>query len=190
MTTELLQLRQKVNAQLTSRKAAKVERKAASAEVESSEQHERDVREATAAAQGVAKSVQEQAHQRISLIVSRSLEAIFETPYEFKVVFEQKRGKTEANLVFVRDGQTVDPMTAAGGGVVAVAAFALRLSALLLQRPPVRRLMVLDEPLGQLSKEYVGRARALLETLAKECGFQFILVTHQEGLACGTIIRL
>lgn len=148
------------------------------------------LREALAIAQGVAADVQEQAHKRIADVVTRSLAAIFDEPYTFKIHFEQKRGRTEARLEFVRDGVGIDPMGAAGGGPVDVAAFALRLSCLLLAQPPRRRLLVLDEPWKFLSAEYRPRMRALVEKMADDLGCQFVIVTHDDSFKMGTIVEL
>jgi len=140
--------------------------------------------------QGVAKGIQQQVHERIAGVVSRCLEMIFDEPYEFQILFEEKRGRTEARLVFIRDGIEVDPMTASGGGVIDIAAFALRVASLLLMRPKVQRLLVLDEPLKFLSAEYRDRARQMLETLSKEMGIQFLIVTHISELQTGTVVEL
>lgn len=149
-----------------------------------------DAEEAQRTVQIVANGVQQQAQGRIAGVVSRCLSSVFDEPYEFRIVFEQKRGRTEARLVFVRNDVEVDPMTAAGGGVVDVAAFALRLSCILLSRPRVRRLMVLDEPFKFVSEEYRVRVRQLLESLAKELQFQFIMVTHIKELETGHVVNL
>lgn len=148
------------------------------------------VAEAQALAQVTAREVQEHAHRQIADVVTHSLAAVFDEPYTFRIIFEQKRGRTEANLVFTRDGVDVEPMTAAGGGVVDVAAFALRLSCLLLARPPVRRLMVLDEPFRFVSAEYRPRVAALVQELARDLGVQFVLVTHMQELRVGKVIEL
>ena len=68
--------------------------------------------------------------------------------------FLQKRGKTEAELVFVRDGKELSPTDGAGLGACDVAAFSLRAAAICLSRPGRRRLLVLDEPFKHLSEEY------------------------------------
>ena len=149
-----------------------------------------DVVAAQGLVQAVAQQIQQQAHNRIASVVSRALEAVFDEPYEFCINFEQKRGRTEAGLVFVRDGMEVDPMTASGGGVVDVAAFALRLSCLMLHRPPLRRLLILDEPFKFVSAEYRGRLRVLLDTLSKEMGVQMLMVTHILELKAGKVIDL
>lgn len=153
-------------------------------------EYREDVEETQIIVQTVAQAVQQQIHNRVAGVVSQCLEAVFDDPYEFQIVFEQKRGKTEARLVFVRDGLEVDPMTASGGGVVDVAAFALRLSSLLLLRPAVRRVIVADEPFRFVSAQYRGRIRAMLEGLAEDMGIQFIIVTHIDDLKMGTIVDL
>lgn len=146
--------------------------------------------DAQALVQQVAQEVQQRAHEQIARVVSRSLEAVFDDPYEFNIHFEQKRGRTEARLTFNRNGLEVDPMMASGGGVVDVASFALRLSCLILHRPPLRKILILDEPFRFVSPEYRGRIRTLLEELSSEMGIQIILVTHMEELQVGTVIRL
>ena len=147
--------------------------------------------EARALIQSVASEIQQEAHSRVAGVVSRCMEAVFgEDAYEFGIEFEEKRGRTEARLVFVRDGLELSPMGSTGGGAVDVAAFALRLAALMLSRPQVRKCLVLDESFKHLSREYRPRMRALLLELAEELGMQFILVTHDPDLACGNVVRL
>lgn len=138
--------------------------------------------------QSVAKAIQTTAHQRIASVVSRCLAEVFEEPYEFQIIFEEKRGKTEARLVFIRDGNEVDPVYASGGGVLDVASFALRLASLVLAQPRQRRLLVLDEPFRFLSEDYVPRIREMLKTLSKEMKLQILMVTHSKELEVGTVI--
>lgn len=140
--------------------------------------------------QHVAQAVQQKAHEQIAAVVSRCLEAVFDEPYEFRIEFTRKRGRTEAELVFVRDDLSVQkPQDAVGGGVVDVAGFALRLACLVLTRPPLRRMMVLDEAFRFVSVEYLPRVRQLLEGLSEEMGVQFVQVTHIDALRCGKVIE-
>ena len=141
-------------------------------------------------AQIVAQGVQQRAHSMIAKVVSQCLETIFDEPYEFQIVFERKRGKTEARLVFQRDGMEIDPMTSSGGGVLDVAAFALRLAAITLTKPHARRIIIMDEPFRFVSEAFRSRIRDMLESLAEEYGFQFIMVTHIKELICGRNIAL
>lgn len=142
--------------------------------------------------QVIAEGVQNQAHRQIASVVSRCLESVFqEDAYQFKIGFERKRGKTEANLLFARDGYEVEPTDAAGGGAVDVAAFALRLACLVLARPKRRRLLILDEPLKHLNgAEYQDRVEEMIETLAKDLGVQFIIVSDDLWLRPGKVIEL
>jgi len=140
--------------------------------------------------QAVAQQVQQQAHERIASVVTKSLQAVFDDPYEFRIHFERKRGRTEARLVFERGGEEIDPMEASGGGPVDVASFALRLSCMMLSRPPIRRLLVLDEPFKFVSPNLRDRVRRLIEGLSEEFGIQIIMVTHMDELRAGEIIEI
>jgi ABC-type hemin transport system ATPase subunit len=144
---------------------------------------------AQAILQAVAQTTQEYAHARIAGIVTRCLAAVFDDPYELKLIFERKRRNTEARPVFTRAGNEYS-FEEVGGGVVDVAAFALRLAALMMMRPSPRRVLFLDEPFKHLSQGHTGRVRLLLETLSKEMKVQFVIVTHNEGLKAGKIIEL
>ena len=141
--------------------------------------------------QQVAEQVQAQAHRQIASVVARCLKAVFgEDSYGFRINFRRARGRTEARLCFVRDGCEFDPLDAAGGGVVDVAAFALRLACLVLVRPRRRQLLCLDEPFKHLSRDYRQAVRELLLALSKELGVQMILITHAAELAVGKVIEL
>lgn len=141
--------------------------------------------------QAVAQTVQQQAHTRIASIVTKCLAGIFDDPYEFRIIFDRKRGKTEARLVFYRDGKEFDPTGSTGGGCVEVAAFALRVSCILLSRPPGRRVVILDEPFRNVhSPIYRQRVCQMVERLAKDLGMQFVIVTGIRDFEIGHIIRI
>lgn len=172
------------------RVAAKAALKRVQREVNAAEEEYAAADEAHQITQVLAETVQEEAHARIAGVVSHCLAAVFEEPYEFQIRFERARGRTEARLVFVRDGHDVNPIDASGGGVVDVAAFALRLSALMLARPGRRLVMVLDEPFRFVSQGYRANVRAMLENLSTDLGVQFIMVTHIDELRCGTVVEV
>jgi len=158
--------------------------------VADAEGHLSDAEECRTIIQGVGQRLQEMAHDRIAGVVSRCLEVVFDEPYEFKIVFEKKRNQTEARLVFVRDGMEINPMDAAGGGVVDVAAFALRLACISLRRPLLRKFVVLDEPFRFVSVQYRPRVRQMLEQLAEQMGMQILMVTHAPELVVGKVVEL
>ena len=130
----------------------------------------------------VGQKTQEQLSFHISDITSLAMDAVFDNPYELKVDFVQRRNKTECDLLFVRDGQTVDPLSASGGGTVDVAAFALRIACWSMQRPRTRNTIILDEPLRFLSADCQERASAMIKEISERLGIQFIIVTHNDTL--------
>ncbi len=149
-----------------------------------------DAEEAQSITQTIAQEIQERIHAKIGGVVSRCLATVFEDPYKFEIIFERKRGRTEAKLVFNRDGETVDPMTASGGGPVDLAAFALRLSCMMLASPKLRRVLIMDEPFKSPSPHYREAVKQLMESLSKEMGVQFIMVTNIMELVAGDVIDL
>lgn len=141
-------------------------------------------------AQEAAREVQTQTFSKIASVVSRCLSSVFTNPYGFEIEFQTKRGRSEAVLSLTRNGAKYSPQDATGGGVVDVAAFALRISALVLSTPQKRRLVVLDEPFKFLSKEHRTAARQLLDELAVEMKIQFVIVSHIDELISGDLVEL
>lgn len=131
----------------------------------------------------VSLQIQAVIHKKVANLVTRCLAAIFDDPYTFELEFRKNRGRTECNIKLSRDGnERDDPLSQVGGGVNDVVAFALRLSALILQRPPLRRLLILDEPFkGLRGRIYRERVRGLLDALANELGVQFVLCVDIES---------
>ena len=160
-------------------------------EVKRLKQEVTDLEQVQKLVQETAAEIQNRVYNQIATVVTKSLETVFgEDAYEFRIEFDKKRGKTEAVLSFYRNGLSVDPMDAAGGGVVDVATFALRLSSILSATPRLRRLVVLDEPFKHLHADLQPLAGQLLLELAKTTKTQFVIVTHSEHLEVGKVINL
>ena len=126
---------------------------------------------------------QQQLQYHISDVVSLAMESVFADPYTLKVDFVQRRNKTECDLLFERDGQTVDPISATGGGAVDVAAFALRIACWSMMRPHTRNTIILDEPLRFLSGDNQERASVMIKEISERLHIQFIIITHEQILA-------
>lgn len=143
------------------------------------------IEEARLILQTVAQKTQEGIVFHISEIVTAALDAVFEDDaYTFKIEFVQRRGKTEADVFFERDGNRVDPLTASGGGCVDVASFALRVAlwSLLRRAKGVADTIVLDEPFRFLSRALQPKAGAMLKMLSEKLNVQFLFVTHVQDL--------
>jgi len=128
----------------------------------------------------VAKQTQEQIIFHISDIVTLALNSIFDEPYKFKLDFIEKRGKTEAELYFLKDDIKIDPLTASGGGVIDIASMALRIALWSLGRK--NNTIILDEPAKFVSKNYVNKVIEMLKMLSEKLNLQMIIVTHIEEL--------
>lgn len=121
-------------------------------------------------------------------MVSRALQSVFDDPYQFEIVFERKRNRTEAALLF-KDGENeLDPMNSVGGGVIDVASFALRLACLVLSN--ARPILILDEPFRFVSVDLRPRVATMVQEMAEQLEVQFIIVTHDPEFQMGTIVEL
>lgn len=131
--------------------------------------------------QQVAQATQQELEYHVSELVTLALSGVFPDPYQFKLRFVVRRGKTEADLLFLRGEQEIDPLSASGGGIVDVAAFALRVALWRLSNG-LRPVLVLDEPFKWVSLSYLPAAGEMLRSLSEKMGVQIILVTHLEPL--------
>ncbi len=186
---ETKQLRDRLNALLRDRESARSVLDQEAASLSSLEAEESAAREAQKILQQVAQQVQNKAHAQVARVVSRCLEAVFEEPYSVAIEFVQRRGKTEAEFAYYKGERRCDPRQTSGG-VMQVVALALRLVALCLSRPPRRRLLVLDEPLQGVSAHNLQKMSTLIETLSRDMGVQFVIVTHNRELQVGKVIEL
>lgn len=187
---QVLNWRKRANKATAQREAARLLLKTSRTAVIKGEEEYNDADEAQQIVQAVAETLQEEAHSRIAGVVSRCLAAVFDEPYEFHINFERARGRTEARLVFIRGDQEISPIDASGGGVVDVAAFALRLSSLMLAKPSRRRTVILDEPFRFVSVDHRSAVRAMLKSLCTDLDVQFIMVTHMDELRVGHVVEL
>lgn len=136
---------------------------------------------AQALIQQVAQTTQQELEYRISELVTLALSSVFPDPYQFKLRFVVRRGKTEADLLFLHGDQEIDPLSASGGGVVDVAAFALRVALWRLSNG-LRPVLVLDEPFRFVSSSYLPAAGEMLRSLSEKMGLQIVMVTHLDAL--------
>ena len=146
------------------------------------EQQDKHLQQAQLILQSVAKATQDELCFHISELVTLALEAVFPDPYKFSLTFTLRRGKSEADLYFLKGEDRVHPTTASGGGAVDVAAFALRVSLWSLKRPRTRNVLILDEPLRFLSADLQPKASTMVKEISRKLGIQLIIVSHEEEL--------
>jgi predicted ATPase len=127
--------------------------------------------------QTAAKKTQKNLEQHLSEIVTNAFQYVFDDPYTFSPDFVERRNKTECDLWFTKGNKKkLRPRFAAGGGVIDIASFALRLAYWRLEKSAP--IFILDEPFKMLSKKHIPKAVALLNTLAEEFDLQMIINTH------------
>lgn len=185
-------LRQQVNKIKSRYELAHAQLRSETKNLQIAEQHLEDIKEAQHITQTVAQTIQQQAHSKIAKVVTACLQSVFrDMDYEFKLKFERERNRTEAQPVIIKDGHEVgNILDSESGGVIDVAAFALQLSAILLHKPALRKILILDEPFKFVSIEYRSNISRMIEKLAKDFDVQFILVSHQEEMSCGKQVLL
>lgn len=129
--------------------------------------------------QAVAQLTQKQLEYHVAELVTLAMAAVFDDPYSLSVDFVQRRGRTETDLLFVRNGQHIDPLTASGGGAVDVASFALRVALWSLAVSPTTATLVLDEPLKWLKGGSLPSKGALMiKEISAKLGIQIIMISH------------
>ena len=129
--------------------------------------------------QVVAQDTQEQLKYHVEDIVQLALDTCFPERYLFSIAFEVSRGTTTAVMKFIdtESGQSIDPMNASGGGVVDLAAFALRIAAWTLEGS-TDNVIILDEPMKFISRDLIIQAARVMKTLSEKLNLQFIMSTH------------
>jgi len=132
-------------------------------------------------AKQVGLSTQKQLEYHLSEQVSMAMEAVFDDPYKLKVNFQEKRGKTEVELLFTRRGLELPPMDNVGGGAMDVAALALRIAYWAMRRDKkVRPLLLLDEPFSRLKGvEANRRALGIIREISEQLNLQIIMISDE-----------
>lgn len=127
----------------------------------------------------VGLKTQQELEYHISNLVSAAISSVFpDNPYKFRALFIERRGKTECDLMLERDGELIDALSSAGGGVVDITALALRIAALSMRSGKIRPLLLLDEPFKHLSIDLQDKAECMLHELAGRIGIQIICNSH------------
>lgn len=148
-----------------------------------------DLKKAKEVVNLVAHEVQAELEGFIGEVVTQALEAVFSDPYRFVLVFAQKYGKTHCNVFLQKGEALLDPMDNTGGGPKDVVAFAARVAFVRLRGN--RPLIIADEPFKFLhSVDYQRACSDMVTTLAKDAGFQFVIVSDQADIQGDNVIDL
>jgi len=141
------------------------------------------------ALRAIAVMRQQRTFERFEQICNTCLSAIFDDPYEVKLVTETKRNQNEVRIECLKHGEAFDPSNdEVEGGVLDIISFALRLAYISLAG--CRRLLILDEPFKWVDSDSRLRLRDCLKHLSERLDFQIIMVTHLPELIDDDTIQL
>jgi len=144
--------------------------------IETQEAHLKNCMKARTIIQTVAQTTQERLEHHISSLVTLALAAVFPDPYTFVLRFVKRREKTEADLIFVKDGNEGSPMDISGGGPLDVASFALRTATWAIK--PTRNVLILDEPFRFVSRNLQLACSEMLKYISEKLEIQLLVVSH------------
>jgi len=140
-------------------------------------QRHTDASDARVVIQEATNQTQKHLEFRMSELVTDANKSVFPKPNKFIVRFVQRRGSTECDLLFEKNGNEMKPEDGAGGGPIDVTSFSLRVSFWSL-RPDTRPIMILDEPFRFVSFDLQELCAEMLKVVSKELGIQIIMVSH------------
>ena len=160
--------------------------KAAKQKLKRLQEKEVKLEEALRVVKAVEIIMQNQLQEHNSNIVTQALQMIFGSNYQFVTQFVERRNSVECDFYLQdNDGDLIKPVDSTGGGIVDVAAFALRIASWKLHHPKLDNVIILDEPFRYVDNERQEQLIIVLQQLAKELRLQFIVVTHSEQLIEG-----
>lgn len=134
----------------------------------------------------VAKQTQEQLQYRVSELSSLALRAVIESEMDLELAFEERRGKTEADLLLRIGDEKIPPKDNVGGGVIDILGMTLRFALWSLMKPRSRPVFILDEPLKWLKgSEMPVKGMSVISEISHKLDVQVIMVSHSPELIAG-----
>ena len=130
------------------------------------------------------RSWRRQFEEKLAALVSHGLTAVFGEETVVSIEAGTKRGATSMALKLEQEGVRLgNIIDSTGGSIVSVLSVLLRVMLTVSVRPPLRRLIVLDEPLhGAVDPSHIPTFGTLLRELSDRLNLQFIVVAHETDL--------
>jgi hypothetical protein len=110
---------------------------------------------------------------------------IYDKDYSVKILLKESRNSKQAEIILVskqEDGSIIESPIPdnCGGGISAIVGLVLQI--FFIQYFKLNKILIMDEALSQISKEYIPNTMTFLKTLSKERGFKFLLVCHDNRI--------
>ena len=113
-------------------------------------------------------------------LLTEALSRIFVKNIKFEIVLENYRNQPAIEVQITEDGNTLDPQKSSGGGMNDIISLIFKIIFVYLR--DCNNIIILDESLKFLSKEYLQNASDFLRDICERLEMQIILVSHKENL--------
>ena len=131
----------------------------------------------------VIKLSQNRFKQDIETLITSMLQTIFGKEFKFYIEYTESRNEINCNFYVKENDRLLDMFYMVAGGAIDVISFGLRLVILLMIKPPLEYVLILDEPFHFLSADKLKLMSVLLKRLRHDFNIQFIITSHQKELA-------
>ena len=123
-------------------------------------------------------------------LVTEALTSIFEKDIRFEISLYSYRNEPAVDITVVENGLEVDPQKSCGGGVNDIISLVLKIIFIYLKNS--ERILILDESLKFLSRNYLEQASSFIQSLSERMNLQIILVSHKRELevSCDNLIKI
>lgn len=119
---------------------------------------------------------------QITDLLTYALQTIFyDMDYSIKILLKESRNSKQADIILLskqEDGSIIESPIPdnCGGGITAV--IGLVLQVFFISYFKLNKILIIDEGLSQISKDYVGPTMKFLKTLSEQREFKFLLISH------------
>ncbi len=179
MTSDITSIRNQLEQRKGARNQIQADLKRIYREKKRSELRLKNYNDALVVVKEVGLKTQQQIEIHVGNLVTSALDFILpNNSYTFKMVFVERRGQIECDLMLEKDGEILDPVSSVGGGIVDVISFALRMASISILKGTIRPILLLDEPFKHLSNDKQGKAAKMLQVLSHKLGIQVIYISQ------------
>tara|TARA_R110002020_G_scaffold156437_2_gene338543 strand:+ start:870 stop:1484 length:615 start_codon:yes stop_codon:yes gene_type:complete len=116
-------------------------------------------------------------------LVTEALTSIFEKDIRFEIKLYSYRKEPAIDITVIEDELEVDPQKSCGGGVNDIISLVLKIIFIYLKNS--NRILILDESLKFLSRNYLEQASSFIRDISERMNLQIILVSHKPELEVG-----
>ncbi len=116
-------------------------------------------------------------------LVTEALTSIFEKDIKFEIKLYSYRNEPAVDILVIENELEVDPQKSCGGGVNDIISLVLKIIFIYLKNST--RILILDESLKFLSRNYLEQASSFIQDISERMNLQIILVSHKPELEVG-----